>query len=291
MPPAAEMAEPGRPPLTVAPARKALGQHFLFDPDILRRAASAAGPVAGRTVIEVGPGPGGLTRALLDLGAACLVAVEADARFAEALGRWPEAAEGRLHVHQGDARKARWENLVMAAGGTLPAMIVANLPYNVGTPLLVSWLKAADWRGSMALMFQKEVALRICAVPGDPNYGRLAVLTAAVARAHVAFTLPPGAFRPPPKVDSAVVVLEPLPEADRFGDLAMLEEITAAAFGQRRKMLRASLKAPARARGRDVHAWLEAAGIDPEARAETIDQPGWRRLAMALTGGPGQGPG
>lgn len=285
------MVEPSRPLLTEVPARKALGQHFLFDPDILRRAATAAGPVEGRTVIEIGPGPGGLTRALLDQGVGKLIAVEADPRFAEAIRQWPEAADGRLHVHSGDARKADWESLIKATGGTTPAMIIANLPYNVGTPLLVSWLKAGDWRGNMALMFQREVALRICAEPGDAHYGRLAVLTAAVMRAHVSFTLPPGAFRPPPKVDSAVVVLEPLPQSEQFGNLAVLEQLTAAAFGQRRKMLRASLKSVAKAHGLDLHAWLSAAGINPEARAETIGQAGWRRLAQALSDGLGKGPG
>ncbi|MBR9835168.1 MAG: 16S rRNA (adenine(1518)-N(6)/adenine(1519)-N(6))-dimethyltransferase RsmA [Alphaproteobacteria bacterium] len=268
-----------RPGLTEAPARKALGQHFLFDPDILRRTALAAGPVAGRTVIEVGPGPGGLTRALLDEGVDKLICVEADERFAEALKTWPEAAEGRLRVHRLDARKADWPDLLSHSSGTLPAMIVANLPYNVGTPLLVNWLKAGDWRGEMALMFQKEVAQRICAMPGEPHYGRLAVLAAAVCRCHLAFTLPPGAFRPPPKVDSAVAVLLPLSESDRFDHVEALETVAAAAFGQRRKMLRAALKSLAKTRGLEATAWLEACQIDPTDRAETLDQGAFRRLA------------
>ena len=272
-----------KPPLTQAPARKALGQHFLHDPDILHRVALAAGPVRGRTVIEVGPGPGGLTRALLDEGARTLIAVETDARFAEALGSWPEE-DGRLHVHNSDARKMDWADAISNAGGETPAMIIANLPYNVGTPLFVSWLKAGDWRGEMALMFQKEVALRICARPGEAHYGRLAVLTAAVAEAHIAFTLPPGAFKPPPKVDSAVAVITPLTADRRFEDLEALERLTAAAFGQRRKMLRASLKGIAKAHGKSALDILEAAKLDPTARAETIDQVGWRRLALALVG-------
>jgi len=267
------------PPLTSAPARKALGQHFLFDPDILQRTAFAAGPVKGRTVIEVGPGPGGLTRALLNEGAKHLVCIEMDTRFAEALEAWPEALSGRLQVHQGDARKINMPKIIDDLSGDQPAMIVANLPYNVGTPLLISWLKAGAWRGEMALMFQKEVALRVCAAPGEKHYGRLAVLTGAVAKAHIAFTLPPGAFKPPPKVDSAVAVLMPLPKKDMFRDLATLEALTAAAFGQRRKMLRASLKGFAKARNLNIQDWLAASDIDPTARAETIDQSGWRRLA------------
>ena len=179
------------PGLTQATARKALGQHFLFDPDILKRTALAAGPVEGRTVIEVGPGPGGLTRALLDQGAGKVIAVEADERFAEALQSWPEAEAGRLYVILKDARKVRWEETLTELGASMPAMIIANLPYNVGTPLLVNWLKAGAWRGEMALMFQKEVAERVCAKPNTNHYGRLAVLTHAVADPHIAFTLPP----------------------------------------------------------------------------------------------------
>jgi len=271
-----------RPDLHAAPARKALGQHFLFDPDILTRTALAAGPVEGRTVIEVGPGPGGLTRALLDAGAARLFAAEADPRFAAALADWPEAAAGRLTVLEGDARRIDWPATLASAGADLPAMIVANLPYNVGTPLLVSWLKAGDWRGEMALMFQKEVAQRICAAPGSEHYGRLAVLAQAVTRPHLAFTLPPGAFRPPPRVDSAVAVLHPLPAGERYGDPGTLERVSAAAFGQRRKMLRAALKPLAKGAGLDPVEWLTSAGIAPEARAETVDQSGFRRLADAL---------
>ena len=270
------------PELTQARARKALGQHFLFDPDILRRTALAAGPVEGRTVIEVGPGPGGLTRALLKEGVGKLIAVEADERFASALADWPEAATGRLHVTQRDARKVDWPDLIQQAGGDTPAMIIANLPYNVGTPLLVDWLKTGDWRGEMALMFQKEVAERIVAGPGTPHYGRLAVLTHAVCNAHIAFTLPPGAFRPPPKVDSAVAVLTPLQPEKRFGDLDTLEKVTTAAFGQRRKMLRASLKSLAKTRGIDATEWLESCHIDPTARAETLTQDEFRALAAAF---------
>lgn len=271
-----------RPGLTQARARKALGQHFLFDPDILRRTALAAGPVEGRAVIEVGPGPGGLTRAILDAGAASLTCVEADERFAEALHAWPEAKDGRLSVVEQDARKIDWKTLPIVANSPSPVMFVANLPYNVGTPLLISWLKAGAWRGEMALMFQKEVAERACAIPGDRHYGRLAVLTAAVCEAHIGFTLPPGAFKPPPKVDSAVAVFRPLPPSARFDDLDSLEKVTTAAFGQRRKMLRASLKALAKTVKLDAVAWLESCNIDPTARAETLSQADFRALAEKL---------
>ena len=277
------MSEDARDPeLTPGRARKALGQHFLYDPDILWRTALAAGPVEGRTVIEVGPGPGGLTRALLNERAGKVIAVEADPRFAQGLAAWPEATSGRLHVHQADARKVDWPALIDEAGGSGPAMIIANLPYNVGTPLAVDWLKAGVWRGEMALMFQKEVAERLAAGPGSPHYGRLAVLAHAVSNPHIAFTLPPGAFRPPPKVDSAVAVLVPLQPEKRFGDLATLEKVAAAAFGQRRKMLRAALKSLAKTKGLDATDWLERCGIDPTARAETLTQDEFRALATTF---------
>ena len=160
-------------PLTDAPARKSLGQHFLFDPSILKRAANAAGSPKDRTVIEVGPGPGGLTRAILNENPARLIVVETDTRFSEALLEWPEAKSGQMVVIAKDARKVRWGKALEDAGATGPAMIIANLPYNVGTPLLVDWLKAGDWRGEMALMFQKEVSERICAKHDTDAYGCL----------------------------------------------------------------------------------------------------------------------
>ncbi len=270
-----------RPELTQAPARKALGQHFLFDPDILRRAALAVGPVKDRDVIEVGPGPGGLTRAILDQGARSLTCIETDARFADALLTWPEVQDGRLRIHQQDARKVDWLNLDAVKSAERPVMIIANLPYNVGTKLLVDWLKAGSWRGEMALMFQKEVAERTCARAGEPHYGRLAVLTAAVCDAAISFTLPPGAFRPPPKVDSAVAVFRPLQDDKRFAHVDALETVAAAAFGQRRKMLRAALKSLAEAAQIDSTDWLESCEIDPTARAETLTQDQFRALARA----------
>jgi len=260
--------------LTPGAAKKALGQHFLFDAALLKRIAVAGGPVEGKTIIEVGPGPGGLTRALLDAGVGKLIAIELDDRFADGLDSWPETTSGRLVVVRGDAREIDEARLVTDSSGDLPAMIVANLPYNVGTPLVVKWLKAGAWRGSMVLMFQKEVALRICAAPGEEHYGRLAVLTQAAMRPRIAMTIPPGAFRPPPKVDSAVVVLTPLPPSDHFADLDALETVTAAAFGQRRKMLRSALKSLEGG----VEA-LMAAGIDPTRRAETLSQREFRDLA------------
>ncbi|HRX73662.1 MAG TPA: 16S rRNA (adenine(1518)-N(6)/adenine(1519)-N(6))-dimethyltransferase RsmA [Hyphomonas sp.] len=276
------MTDDNDPELTQAPARKALGQHFLFDPSILHRAATAAGPVKGRTVIEVGPGPGGLTRAILKEGAAKLIAVETDPRFASALLDWPEAKDGRLVVIEKDARKVKWQKVLEEAGAETPAMVVANLPYNVGTILLIDWLKAGDWRGEMALMFQKEVAQRICAAPDTEHYGRLAVLAQAVTKPHIAFTLPPGAFKPPPKVDSAVAVLTPLPEAERFPHLDKLEQVAGAAFGQRRKMLRAALKPFAKRHGLKAEEWLKDLGIDPTARAETLTQAEFRRMATSI---------
>lgn len=265
--------------LTPGAARKSLGQHFLFDKDLLRRIALAAGPVEGRTVIEVGPGPGGLTRALLEAGAHRLIAVEMDRRFAEGLRAWPETTQGRLHVHEADARDIDFEALISAAGGETPALIIANLPYNVATPLLVSWLKAGPWRAEMALMVQKEVGQRICAPPQDVHYGRLSVLAHASMHPRMAFIVPPGAFRPPPRVDSAVVVFTPLKSDEIFGDLEALETVTGAAFNQRRKMLRAALRPLANSAGEDAGALLEAAGLDPTRRAETLTQTEFRTLA------------
>ena len=273
-----------RQKLTEASARKSLGQHFLHDPDILRRAALAAGPVEGRIVIEVGPGPGGLTRALLEEGAAKVIAVETDPRFAEALRDWPAHREGKLFVKERDARKIGWKKLLGEAGAPSdePAMIIANLPYNVGTPLLINWIKAGTWRGEMALMFQKEVAERICAKPNTKAYGRLAVLAQAACKTSIAFTLPPGAFKPPPKVDSAVAVLRPLPENQHFEDIPTLETLTGAAFGQRRKMLRASLKNFAKHRSLNAETWLEKHGIDPTFRAENLSVDDYLRLARSV---------
>jgi 16S rRNA (adenine1518-N6/adenine1519-N6)-dimethyltransferase len=268
-------------PLTPGAAKKSLGQHFLFDAALLKRIATAGGSVEGKTVIEVGPGPGGLTRALLEAGAGKLIAVELDDRFADGLEAWPEATSGRLAVVRGDAMVLDEERMIDKAGGQRPVMIVANLPYNVGTPLVVKWIKAGSWRGTMVLMFQKEVGERICAAPDTDHYGRLSVLAQSTMTARMAMIVPPGAFRPPPKVDSAVVVLTPLPEAERFDALNALETVTAAAFGQRRKMLRAALKSL-----KGGPEALEAAGIDGTRRAETLTQAEFRKLATAWRNAP-----
>ncbi|MEQ1818752.1 MAG: 16S rRNA (adenine(1518)-N(6)/adenine(1519)-N(6))-dimethyltransferase RsmA [Terricaulis sp.] len=251
-------------------ANKGLGQHFLLDLNITRRIARTAGELAGKPVIEVGPGPGGLTRALLEAGAH-VTAIEKDPRFVPLLEPLIEWSEGRLKIIQGDALDANEEEITQ---GARTAMI-SNLPYNVGTPLLVKWLKAGAWRGDMTLMFQKEVAQRIVAKPGSDAYGRLAVLAQARCDARLEFTVPARAFTPPPKIASAIVRLTD--RADPYPHLDAIERVTAAAFGQRRKMLRSAL----RALTPDAEPLLRAAGLEPTARAEEIDQQGFRRLADA----------
>ncbi len=261
-------------------ANKALGQHFLLDMNITRRAARAAGELAGKPAMEIGPGPGGLTRALLEAGAHIL-AIEKDARFLPLLEPLVEWSGGRLRIVHGDALKADEEELLrswpagVSPAGTPPVQVISNLPYNVGTPLLVKWLKAGAWRGDMTLMFQKEVAQRIVAKPGGEAYGRLAVLAQARCETRLEFTVPARAFTPPPKIASAVVTLRD--RADPYPHLDALERVTAAAFGQRRKMLRSAL----RPLTPDTEALLVEAGLDPTARAEEIDQGGFRRLADA----------
>ena len=253
-------------------ARKSFGQHFLLDLNVTRKIARLGGPLDAVTVLEVGPGPGGLTRALLEAGA-LVVAVEKDARFLPLLAELAEAAPGRLTVIEADALKVEEAELI--AG---PAQVISNLPYNVGTPLLIKWL-TGPWRpAGLTLMFQKEVAQRIVAAPGDDAYGRLAVICQATAVARMAMTLPARAFTPPPKVDSAVVVLTPRADAPDASRLKQLEKVTAAAFGQRRKMLRSSLKSLG------GEALCRAAGVDPDARAETIAVAGFLRLAERSSG-------
>ncbi len=250
-------------------ANKRLGQHFLLDLNITRRIARIAGDLNEQTIIEVGPGPGGLTRALLEAGAS-VVAIEKDERFLPLLEPLAEWSAGKLTIVQGDALKVDQEHL---SGGD--AKIISNLPYNVGTELLVRWLKAGAWRNDMTLMFQKEVAQRIVAKPGSDAYGRLAVLAQARCEARLEFTVPPRAFTPPPKVASAIVKLTDL--AAPYPHLDAIERVTAAAFGQRRKMLRSALKSLTP----EPETLLRAAGLEPTARAEEIDQAGFRRLADA----------
>jgi 16S rRNA (adenine1518-N6/adenine1519-N6)-dimethyltransferase len=254
-------------------AKKSLGQNFLFDGNLLDRIARVPGPLAGESVYEVGPGPGGLTRALLRAGAN-VVAVERDDRALPALAELAAIAPGRLRVIDGDAMAVDERGLAGAG-----AHIVANLPYNIGTALLVRWLTLPEWPpwwASLTLMFQKEVAQRIVAAPGSDAYGRLAVLAQWRSRPRIAFDLPPQAFTPPPKVSSAVVHIVPMaPVVDV--PVGAIESLTAAAFGQRRKMLRAALKPlPGGV------AALEAAGIDSARRAETLSIAEFGAVAQAL---------
>ncbi len=256
-------------------ARKGLGQNFLLDLNLTARIARAAGPLAGATIVEVGPGPGGLTRALIAEGASRVVAIERDRRCIAALEEIAAAAPGRLTIVNADAL-----TVDMAALAPPPARIVANLPYNVATPLLVGWLKAAPWPPwyeQMTLMFQREVAERIVAAPGSKTYGRLGVLAGWRAEAEILFDISPRAFTPPPKVISSVVRLTPRAKPLAC-DVQVLERVTAAAFGQRRKMLRQSLKTL----GLDALRLLAEAGIAETQRAEQIDIAGFVALANAV---------
>ncbi|MFQ6159274.1 16S rRNA (adenine(1518)-N(6)/adenine(1519)-N(6))-dimethyltransferase RsmA [Sinorhizobium meliloti] len=254
-------------------AKKALGQNFLLDLNLTQKIARTAGPLEDVTVIEVGPGPGGLTRAILALGAKKVVAIERDSRCLPALAEIGAHYPGRLDIIEGDALKVDFESL---ADG--PVRIIANLPYNVGTQLLVNWLLPGHWPPfwqSLTLMFQREVGLRIVAGADDDHYGRLGVLCGWRTKARLAFDVPPQAFTPPPKVTSTVVHLEPV-EAPIPCSPAVLEKVTQAAFGQRRKMLRQSLKPLG------GEALLAKAGIDPQRRAETLTVEEFCRLANCL---------
>ena len=255
-------------------ARKALGQNFLLDLNLTQKIARTAGPLEGVTVFEVGPGPGGLTRAILALGAKKVIAVERDTRCLPALAEVADHYPGRLEVNEGDALKTDFEALAPEG----PVRIIANLPYNVGTQLLVNWLLPKEWPPfwqSLTLMFQKEVGQRIVAREDDDHYGRLGVLCGWRTRAHMAFDVPPQAFTPPPKVTSSVVHLTPNPEPLHC-DVAKLERVTQAAFGQRRKMLRQSVKSLG------GEALLTKAGIDPQRRAETLSVEEFVTLANCL---------
>ena len=257
-------------------ARKALGQNFLLDLNLTHRIARLAGDLTACDVLEVGPGPGGLTRGLLAAGARHVLAVEKDARCLPALQQIAAAYPGRLTVLQGDALA-----IDPLAHLTPPVRVVANLPYNIGTELLVRWLTPPVWPpfwDSLTLMFQREVAERIVAVPGSKAYGRLALLAGWRAQAHLALRLPARAFTPAPKVDSAVVHLRALPVPRHPADPAVLSRVVAAAFNQRRKMLRAAL----RGLSPDIEAHLAAAGIPPTARAEEIDLARFCALARSL---------
>lgn len=256
-------------------AKKSLGQNFLLDLNLIDRIARAAGPLDGVTVVEIGPGPGGLTRALLAHGAKEVVAIEQDHRCVEALYSLVAASNGRLKVIEGDAMRIDPRREI---SGT--ARIVANLPYNIGTALLIQWLTLESWPpwfDSLTLMFQREVAERIVAHADDEHYGRLAVLAGWRAEAEILFDINRSAFVPPPKVTSSLVRLVPRPSLAPC-DVKILERVTASAFGQRRKMLRQSL----RSLGHDPLPLLASAGIEPTKRAEEIPVAGFVALANAL---------
>ena len=257
-------------------AERKWGQNFLLDLNVTAKIARFAGELSDRDVLEIGPGPGGLTRALLAAGARRVVAIERDRRCLPALDEIAAAYPGRLEVIEGDALA------VDAAARVSPgAAIVANLPYNIGTELLVRWLDVEAWPpfwSGLTLMFQREVAERIVARPDTPAYGRLAVLAGWRARAGIAFSLPASAFTPPPKVASAVVSISPLAAPSHSADRATLAAVTASAFGQRRKMLRSALKGLTP----DAAGLLLAAGINGTRRAETLSIEEFCRLANAF---------
>jgi len=258
-------------------AQKALGQNFLFDLNLTGKIARAAGPLDGETVVEIGPGPGGLTRALLANGAGHVIAIERDRRCLPALAEIAAHYPGRLEIVDGDALAV---DLSARLGGR-SARIVANLPYNIGTPLLVGWLSAEPWPSwwrSLTLMFQREVAERIVATPEQrAAYGRLAVLANWRCETKILFDVPRSAFVPPPKITSSIVQLVPRRDPEPC-DRRLLERVTLAAFGQRRKMLRQSLKAATP----DPGAAIEAASLSPTMRAEEVPVSGFVALANAL---------
>ena len=257
-------------------AKKQLGQNFLLDLNLTARIARAAGDLTQCDVLEIGPGPGGLTRGLLAEGARHVLAIEKDARAIPALQEIADACPGRLTIIHGDAL-----DVDPLAHLTPPVRIAANLPYNVGTELLIRWLTPPQWPPfwqSLTLMFQKEVAQRIVAKPGSKAYGRLALLAQWRCDAQMVLTLPPQAFVPAPKVESAVVQLTALPGPRFPADPAVLSELTAAAFNQRRKMLRAALRGV----HPEIEALLTASGIPPTARAEEIGLEAFCTLARNL---------
>ncbi len=257
-------------------ARKSLGQHFLLDLNLTGRIARAAGDLSLGTTIEIGPGPGGLTRALLQAGAGTVVAIERDARAVAVLADIAAAYPGRLAVIEGDAL-----SVDAAALGAPPRRVVANLPYNISTALLLVWLRQANAFDSLTLMFQKEVVDRLAAPPGAADYGRLSVITQWLCEVRPLFNIPRTAFTPPPKVVSTLVRLTPRPAPLAPARRETLERVTQAAFGQRRKMLRSSLKSLG-----DAEALLNVAGIEPTLRAEQVSVEGFCALARAGEGAP-----
>jgi 16S rRNA (adenine1518-N6/adenine1519-N6)-dimethyltransferase len=261
-------------------AKKSLGQNFLLDLNLTRRIARAAGPLEKTTIYEVGPGPGGLTRALLAEGAARVIAVERDVRCLPALQEITAAFQDRLEIVSDDALKLDEHALLAKRRIIAPVRVAANLPYNIGTALLVKWLSAEvwpPWWQSLTLLFQREVAERLIAQPRTAPYGRLSIITQWRARAQILFDVNPRAFTPPPKVTSSVVRIEPLPEPVAPANVTDLEAVTAAAFGQRRKMLRQSLKTLTAG----AEELLHRAGILPTARAEELSVAQFAALARA----------
>ncbi len=260
-------------------ARKSLGQNFILDLNLTRRIARAGGPVTGATVVEVGPGPGGLTRALLMEGAARVIAVERDDRCLPALHEISAHYPGRLEAHAGDALKTDWPALLGPDPGDV--RVIANLPYGIATRLLVDWLETEPWPpwySRLTLMFQREVAERIVAAPATKAYGRLAVIAQWRCTARIAMTLKREAFTPPPKVASAVVDLVPRPQPEPACAVSLLGRVTAAAFGQRRKMLRSSLRTLTPTPER----LLDAAGIAADRRAEQLTVTEFAHLAATF---------
>ncbi len=255
-------------------AKRRLGQHFLLDLNLCRRIVRAAGDIGGRTVVEIGPGPGGLTRSLLETEVARVIAIERDPRCIDALSELSDRYGDRLHVLAGDALDVDMSSL--AADGRIA--IVANLPYNIATPLLIGWLRTVDSISGMTLMFQKEVAERITAAPGNGAYGRLSIITQWLCEAVRAFDVAPTAFVPPPRVTSTVVNLVPRDAPLAPADMAALEAVTAAAFGRRRKMLRSALGGLVE----DPEAFLAREGIAATARAETLPPEAFCALARGL---------
>ncbi len=265
-------------------ARKSLGQHFLLDLNLTRRIARAAGDLNGATVIEVGPGPGGLTRAILEAGAGRVIAIEKDHRCREALAPLEAAAGGRLTVIDADALDIDEGALAATAGeGAKGIRVIANLPYNVATVLIIKWLRqiagAPGLYTSLVMTVQKEVAARLCAVPRTKAYGRLSVMCQWLTDAKICFDIDARAFTPPPRVTSSVICLAPRTEPLAPAHWNDMETVVAAAFGQRRKMLRSSLASGTLAA--DGAALLAASGIDPRSRAEEIDVVGFCTLARA----------
>jgi 16S rRNA (adenine1518-N6/adenine1519-N6)-dimethyltransferase len=260
-------------------AKKSLGQNFILDLNLTRRIARAGGSLDGATVVEIGPGPGGLTRALLMEGAKRVIAIERDDRCLPALAGISARYPGRLEVHGEDALAVNWPALIPP--GTENVRIAANLPYGIATRLLVGWLETEPWPpwfSGMTLMFQKEVAERIVAEPGSKAYGRLAVISQWRCECHIDMVLPPAAFSPAPKVASALVTFAPKPKLTPECNVKTLGRVTAAAFGQRRKMLRTSLKAAVD----DPEAVLAPLGLSPELRGERLTVADFARLAAAV---------